>query len=63
MRSYAQGRYIAHYLRSHRLLQPYLRLLRSQRGSDPTGYQSLLRIVELDATDAQASWERFVSSL
>jgi hypothetical protein len=49
--SYAQARYLMHYLQSRRLLQSYYRDFVASHASDPTGYASLVRVLGRSPAD------------
>jgi hypothetical protein len=55
--SYAQARYLMHYLQSRRLLKSYYRDFVASHRSDPTGYASLTRVLGRSPAD-MASFDR-----
>jgi len=64
--NYGQARYLAYYLQERGLLIPYYRRFLAQRALDPTGYDTLLDVLELEPEDVPAfrkRWERFVMGL
>ena len=64
--NYSQSRYLVYYLQERGLLQPFYRRFLAQRGQDPTGYQTLLEVLELTPAEVPAfrqRWETFVLGL
>ncbi|HMI94126.1 MAG TPA: C39 family peptidase [Polyangiales bacterium] len=55
--SYAQARYLMHYLQSRRLLRSYYRDFVANHRSDPSGYASLMRVLGRSPAD-MASFDR-----
>ncbi|MCA9683545.1 MAG: hypothetical protein KC457_15195 [Myxococcales bacterium] len=61
--NYAQARYLCYWLQENGLLRRYYREFRAKVGIDPTGYDTLIRMVGPDMDGFRASWERFVLAL
>jgi hypothetical protein len=62
--NYAQARYLLYYLQERDLLVAYYREFLSHQSQDPTGFFSLLHVLdEEDPVRFQARWERFVLGL
>ena len=62
--NYAQSRYLLYYLQEKKLLVDYYRLFHSQRKNDPTGYQSLIKILGNPNMERfQKQWEKYVLEL
>ena len=62
--NYAQARYLCYYLQEKGLLQRYYHAFCADRKTDPTGYQTLQRILgEEDMAAFQGKWEAFVLEL
>lgn len=62
--NYAQARYLLYYLQERGVLGAYYREFTAQKAQDPTGFSSLLRVLdEHDASDFQARWQQFVLGL
>ncbi len=62
--NYAQARYLLYYLQERGLLVRYFHEFRRRAAEDPSGYQTLMRLLdEQDMTAFQRRWEQFVLSL
>jgi len=62
--NYAQSRYLLYYLQEKKLLVDYYRLFHTQRKNDPTGYQSLIKILGNPNMERfQKQWEKYVLEL
>jgi hypothetical protein len=62
--NYAQARYLLYYLQEQGLLEKYYREFRESARDDPTGYQTLKRILgEEDMEAFQKKWTEFVLGL
>ena len=62
--NYAQARYLMYYLQEKGLLHDYYRQYVANAASDPTGYQTLQKILQEDDMDAFfATWKRYVLGL
>jgi hypothetical protein len=62
--NYAQARYLCYYLQEHGLLTRFYREFHSNRASDPTGFDTLKRVLgETDMDAFQKRWEKFVLGL
>ena len=62
--NYAQARYLCYYLQERRLLTRFYREFREHRAKDPTGFETLKRVLgETDMDDFQRRWEKFVLGL
>lgn len=62
--NYAQARYLCYYLQEKRLLVSFYHDFLSRREQDPTGYQTLQRILGEQNMDAfQTAWSAFVLKL
>jgi hypothetical protein len=62
--NYAQSRYLCQYLQEKGLLRTYYRQVRANLGDDPTGYQSLERVLGIQDHEAfEAEWEAWVMGL
>ncbi len=62
--NYAQARYLCYYLQEHKLLRRYFRELRAAQAQDPTGYETLKRVLgRSDLQAFQKEWERWVLKL
>jgi len=63
-RNYAQARYLCYYLQEKGLLVRFYKEFRDNVKKDPTGYDTLVRILdEKDMDDFQKRWEAFVLKL
>jgi hypothetical protein len=61
---YAQARYLCYYLQEQSLLKKYYREFAANAKKDPTGYESLKKVLEEKDMDAfQKKWEQFVLKL
>jgi hypothetical protein len=61
---YAQARYLCYYLQEHRLLTRFYRDFRAGRAADPTGFDTLKKVLNEPDIDAfQKRWEQFVLGL
>jgi len=62
---YAQARYLCYYLQQRGLLTKFYREFRAHHRSDPTGYETLRRVLgpRADMNRFQKQWERFVLGL
>lgn len=62
--NYGQARYLCYYLQQHGLLIKFYREFYAHRQEDPTGYQSLQKILRVaDMNAFKRTWERYVLSL
>ncbi len=62
--NYAQARYLCYYLQERGLLTRFYREFYANRASDPTGFDTLRRVLgEPDMTAFQKDWEKFVLGL
>jgi hypothetical protein len=58
---YAHSRYLCLYLQELQLLEPYYRKLRARADSDPTGWQTLREVLQVDdAKQLDADFQRWV---
>lgn len=61
---YAQARYLMYYLQEKGLLRDFYRKARASRAQDPSGYQSLVAVLnEKDMAAFQERWTTFVAAL
>ena len=61
---YAQARYLCYYLQERGLLTRFYREFHTDRAKDPTGFETLKRVLgEADMEAFQKKWEKFVSEL
>ena len=59
---YAQARYLCYYLQEQGLLATYYREYAANAKTDPTGYNTLKRVLkEDDMTAFKAKWDKFVA--
>jgi hypothetical protein len=62
--NYAEARYLLYYLQHKGLLVRFYREFRANRDKDPTGYETLRRVLgESDMEAFQRRWEAFVADL
>ncbi|MET0645105.1 MAG: hypothetical protein ABW208_00705 [Pyrinomonadaceae bacterium] len=62
--NYAQARYLCYYLQEHGLLTRFYRDFHAARAADPTGFDTLKKVLgETDMDAFQKKWERFVLGL
>lgn len=62
--NYAQSRYLCYYLQERGLLVRFYREFRANRASDPTGFDTLKKVLgEQDMDAFQKRWEKFVLGL
>ena len=62
--NYAQARYLMYYLQEHGQLLAFYRAFRAARASDPTGYDTLVAILdERDMAAFQRRWQAWVTEL
>ena len=62
--NYAQARYLCYYLQERGLLTRFYREFHSNRASDPTGFDTLKKVLgESDMNAFQKRWEKFVLEL
>lgn len=61
--NYLQARYLLYYLQEHELLADYYVAFRRDRPTDPTGYGTLKRVVQLDGDVLQDRWESYMLAL
>jgi hypothetical protein len=62
--NYAQARYLCYYLQERGLLTRFYREFHSNRDTDPTGFDTLKRVLgETDMAAFQRRWEKFVLEL
>jgi hypothetical protein len=62
--NYGQARYLCYYLQQRGLLIKFYREFYAHRKEDPTGYQTLQRILRVaDMNAFKRTWERYVLGL
>ncbi len=62
--NYSQARYLCYYLQEKKLLAKYYHEFRKSADQDPTGYETLKRVLgERDLDAFKKRWERFVLAL
>ena len=62
--NYGQARYLCYYLQQHGVLIKFYREFYAHRTEDPTGYQTLQRILRVaDMNGFKRTWERYVLGL
>ena len=64
--NYAQARYLCYYLQEKGLLVDYFQMLRKEIRNDPSGYETLKKILELETEETeqfQKDWTEFVLGL
>ncbi len=62
--NYAQARYLCYYLQEHDLLHSYYKEFVANCDTDPTGYDTLIKVLgEKDMPAFQKSWEQWVAGL
>jgi hypothetical protein len=62
--NYSQSRYLMFYLQNKGLLRSYYHRFKKDRLADPSGYESLKRLLKVDDMDAfQRRWEAYVLKL
>jgi hypothetical protein len=62
--NYAQSRYLCYYLQEKGLLVKFYREFKASQATDPTGYQSLQKVLgESDLLAFQEKWKKFVLGL
>jgi len=62
--NYAQARYLCYWLQEHGLLRKFYRAFHADVADDPTGYETLQRVIGRDDMDAfQQEWEKYVLGL
>jgi len=62
--NYAQARYLCYYLQERGLLTRFYREFHSNRAADPTGFETLKKVLgETDMDAFQRRWEQFVLGL
>ena len=62
--NYSQARYLCYYLQDRRLLRTFYKKFRADQSVDPTGYKTLLRILEVtDVERFEREWRDFVLKL
>jgi hypothetical protein len=62
--NYAQARYLCYYLQEKGLLQKYYKAFVANQEKDPTGYETLMKMLATDDVAAfQKSWEAWVLTL
>ncbi len=62
--NYAQARYLCYYLQEQGLLRKYYKAFHAARQQDPTGYQTLRKILGRQDMDAfQKEWQEYVLTL
>lgn len=62
--NYGQARYLCYYLQEHDLLVTYYHEFHKDRRSDPTGYETMKRVLGTDDMQRfKEEWERFVLNL
>ena len=61
---YAQARYLCYYLQEKGLLVKFYRAFRDNAATDPTGYETLKRVLGVSDMDKfQKQWEKFILAL
>jgi hypothetical protein len=61
---YAQARYLCQYLQEKGLIRDYYRQVRERRGEDPTGYDTLVRMLDIeDQATFFEEWKAWVMAL
>jgi len=61
---YAQARYLCYYLQQRGLLVKFYRQFHAQQKTDPTGYQTLQRVLRTrDMNAFKQKWETYVLGL
>jgi hypothetical protein len=62
--NYGQARYLLYYLQEHGLLADFYKRFMANRGTDPTGYRSLVQTLgERDMAVFEKKWARWVMGL
>lgn len=62
--NYAQARYLFYYMQEHGLLTGYYKAARAAHATDPSGYQTLVKVLgESDMRAFQSRWETYVLGL
>ena len=62
--NYSQARYLCYYLQEHDLLRKFYRRFHADRHSDPTGYNTLKKVLGRDDMDTfKKEWEAWVMKL
>lgn len=62
--NYSQARYLCYYLQEHGLLVKFYRQFRSDWRDDPSGFETLKKVLKEDDMVAfQAKWEKYVAGL
>ncbi|HVF66933.1 MAG TPA: DUF1570 domain-containing protein [Pyrinomonadaceae bacterium] len=62
--NYAQARYLCYYLQERGLLTRFYREFLANRAADPTGFDTLKKVLSIEDADAfQKDWEKFVLGL
>jgi hypothetical protein len=62
--NYAQARYLCYYLQEHKLLEEYYQQFLKNRADDPTGYNTLVQVLDTpDMAEFQSDWEKYVLRL
>ena len=62
--NYSQARYLCYYLQQHGLLVKFYREFYAHRREDPTGYQTLQKVLRIaDMNAFKRRWERYVLGL
>ena len=62
--NYAQARYLCYYLQQQGLLRKYYKAFRAARAKDPTGYDTLKKVLGKKDMDAfKKRWEAYVLKL
>lgn len=62
--NYAQSRYLLYYLQDQGKLREFYRAFRGARGTDPTGYATLVgALAERDMPAFETRWQRYVAKL
>ncbi|HKO35764.1 MAG TPA: hypothetical protein VJV21_04755 [Pyrinomonadaceae bacterium] len=60
---YAQARYLLYYLQQKGLLTKFYREFYAHQKTDPTGYQTLRRVLGVDMKVFKPNWEKYVMGL
>lgn len=62
--NYGQARYLCYYLQERNLLRKYYQEFRLNAKQDPTGYQTLKKVLKVDDMDAfKQQWQEYVTDL
>jgi len=62
--NYSQARYLCYYLQQHGLLEKYYKQFAANYKSDPSGYETLIKVLkEKDMAAFKIRWERYILDL